>query len=499
MTRGHRTVWALLLALSFGLLPTDPATAAATISPTIEAEPCGFRNPIAGRELRCARLTVPARRDRPNWQSYHLPLAIFAAGSPKADAPPVIFLNGGPGIASLGKDGHAELLWGERLPTLDWLEGRDLIVFDPRGVGGAEPAVSCRTQLSRLHLDDEKSDLAKALQGCWNALRRDGLALDSFNSREAAADVIDLAKALDLREWDLWGLSYGTRVALLVQAAAPKGLRAAVLMGAYPPGVDGPVSTGSAFQNALERVFQACAAEAACAKAHPRLRQDLETALAAQRRQPLTLTAALTRGLGPYPHSIDDRLFLSLLHESLYTTAGVTELPLLLSAFAQGRTASLETPVDRLDQATFGPQAGLAARVLYHCNDLPPWNPAERAEAQRRFPLLADWIDAEDLTDFCQSGSLGNPAVQLPADIPASTTPTLVLGGLFDPATPPDWARLTAAAHDRARLYLLRASSHDVHLNACAGQIARQFLNAPEGSIDSDCLDAERLPPFRQD
>ena len=83
--------------------------------------------------------------------------------------------------------------------------------------------------------------------------------------------------------------------------------------------------------------------------------------------------------------------------------------------------------------------------------------------------------------------------------MPASTIPTLVLGGLFDPATPTDWARLTAAALQRARLYLLPASSHDVHLNACAGKIARQFLDAPDAPIDSGCLDAEKLPPFRQD
>ncbi len=62
--------------------------------------------------------------------------------------------------------------------------------------------------------------------------------LSLFDSAASAADVADLGRVLGFEEWNLYGISYGTRLALTVLRDHPENVRSVILDSTYPPSVD---------------------------------------------------------------------------------------------------------------------------------------------------------------------------------------------------------------------------------------------------------------------
>jgi pimeloyl-ACP methyl ester carboxylesterase len=71
-------------------------------------------------------------------------------------------------------------------------------------------------------------------RACHDRLRDEGVDLSRFTTQHNAADAIDLMRAMGHERWDVYGVSYGTRVALEMMRQAPEALRAAVLDSPYP-------------------------------------------------------------------------------------------------------------------------------------------------------------------------------------------------------------------------------------------------------------------------
>ena len=72
---------------------------------------------------------------------------------------------------------------------------------------------------------------------------------------------------------DVWGLSYGTRLALEVEREFPHAVHSLVLDSALPPSVNQLVDRAANAERAFRVLFDGCAADVACASAYP----DLET------------------------------------------------------------------------------------------------------------------------------------------------------------------------------------------------------------------------------
>ena len=71
--------------------------------------------------------------------------------------------------------------------------------------------------------------MSEAQRRCSARLLADGWNLNRFDSQHNADDLLDLVAALGLEQWQLYGVSYGTRLALQVMRSQPPGLQAVVL------------------------------------------------------------------------------------------------------------------------------------------------------------------------------------------------------------------------------------------------------------------------------
>lgn len=259
--------------------PTPAVTPAPQLLVIFEPAACPFQLPpgqIEGTTVECGYLVVPENRADPDAGTIRLAVGIFHPPGGATEPDPIIYLAGGPGGSAL------ELLYlsfeSAYQPIL--AAGRDLILFDQRGVGLSEPALDCPDAHElALELLDHELDGEELSQEEMGVLFGDAYAacaedlravadLAAYNTAASAADVNDLRLALGYDQVNLWGQSYGTRLALGVLRHDPQGVRSVVLDSVYPPDVDMYLESPPNLDRALGALFEACAADAACGAAY---------------------------------------------------------------------------------------------------------------------------------------------------------------------------------------------------------------------------------------
>ena len=110
----------------------EPATLAEYYAQRLDWQPCDT-------SFECARLLVPFDYARPAWRRFSLPVIKLPAADPASRIGALVINPGGPGGSGVQYALGARS--GEFTPAV--LDRFDIVGFDPRGVGGSEPAVRC--------------------------------------------------------------------------------------------------------------------------------------------------------------------------------------------------------------------------------------------------------------------------------------------------------------------------------------------------------------------
>jgi pimeloyl-ACP methyl ester carboxylesterase len=222
------------LALALGRAPAADALAFA---------PCA-----AGEGFSCATLTVPLNRGGGAAGAVALSVErLQSGGAPSEEA--VVALAGGPGQAAIPV---ASDLANTIAPALT---GRDLIVFDQRGTGSSGP-LAC----SALEGEGGIATIGQAFERCALQI---GAGRGSYTTQESVADIEALRQALGYRRLVLFGVSYGTKVALEYAERYPQSVEALVLDSVVPPERQDPfqLATFAAMRGAFSELCSlgACA------------------------------------------------------------------------------------------------------------------------------------------------------------------------------------------------------------------------------------------------
>ncbi len=448
------------------------------VSATYQTADCPIDIP-RGYDVECGYLTVPENRAQADSPAIELAVAIVAA-SEGADYPPVIYLAGGPGGSGL--DDFAADPEGWDYP---FTRNRDLILLDQRGTGYSIPTLDC----PEFNTADENENPDEL---CYDRLVDEGIDLSAYNTVQNAADVAALREALGIEEWDLLGISYGTRLALAVMKDHPAGVRSVVLDSVFPPNVDTPLEDALSTMDGLNRLFADCAQDDYCAQQYP----DLEAVF-------LEAVAALNDD-DSAPIYGDDLLF--AVSNALNDTELIPLLPRVIWEVANGNYDALdeigtESAYGRLTYQSsdddHSDSEGMYNSVI--CHDEYVTGDYDRVETavvgQVPVELEAALLQgAYDLTTVCD---YWNPQQRVDNTAVSSRIPTLILAGQYDVATPVRWARLAAKTLPNAYVYEFPGSGHSLLSGGeCAIDITTQFLDDPESAPDDSCIAKMDWPNF---
>ncbi|MCC5953618.1 MAG: alpha/beta fold hydrolase [Acidimicrobiia bacterium] len=439
----------------------------------------------------CAFVVVPADHAEPTGAKMALMVAVIPPVN-GSTAPPVLYLEGGPGFGAVPE---AES-WVE--PPLDRLSvDRAVVLVDQRGTGYSRPHLDC-PELAEY--GDEDPDVVAE---CRALLTADGIDPGWYSSAASAADVALLRQLLGVDEWDLMGSSYGSRLALTVLRDDPTGVRAVAIDGIYPPDADGAGVRGvrQSVLFAMDTFVELCADDEDCLD----LLGDPAAVL-------VDAVAELERQWEEDPEAYLDGADLLFALPNLLVDP---DLAWLLLGVAEG----YEDAVEDLDEAIavslgYRRQRIVAAgalvgvdddaaatestvmRLSLDCIEEVPFAEAATPEvAGAAWPgWLLDLVDAQALASACDVWDV--PAADgIEAEPVASDLPVLLISGLLDAVTPPVWARQAVASLPNGQLVSVPHLGHDAVVDECVVEIVIEFFGEPLTPVDTGCL--ADIEPFR--
>lgn len=255
----------------------SPANAAtrSQVQGSWEKVACPFDASKALLPVTCGRLKVPENYDDPKGRYIEVAFMVISPERKTDPENPVIFLSGGPGSPSLV---HVETL--VTTPAIrEVVVDRDWVFFDQRGGGRSIPSLFCQP-------DD---DWFRRVKTCRDALLKQGVDLTQYNSARIASDMEALRKALGVKQWNVWGASYGSRLALTAARYYPGSVRTLLLDSGDLPEDQEVVEDLRGLEVVVHKLFSKCAADAACSAKFTELRSRFLAALPRLRQQPLTV------------------------------------------------------------------------------------------------------------------------------------------------------------------------------------------------------------------
>ncbi|MBI5289336.1 MAG: alpha/beta fold hydrolase [Chloroflexi bacterium] len=436
--------------------------------------------------IRCGTITLPEDPTQEDGATVTLAVAVLEATGNDPKAEPLLVVNGGPGIPTLA--GAMQAFTSEFAEPLQ--TSRDIVFVDQRGTGYSLPSLDCPEQREsyRKALAGE-GDVYAGLAACGERLAGQGVNLSHYNSSTIARDLSATMKTLGYDEWDVYGWSYGTRIALTMLRDAPDGVRSVVLDATVPPQADGQSAVSQTFGGALGALAEDCGADAACVATYPDFEPDTlrlareklnETPLVVQIDDPLEETTLVT---------INGGWFRQAIIGAMYDVRLIPSVPGAINAVAQGRTSAARDLVSATAFDFDSTADGMFFSVL--CNEDIPFDTGDEVGLQ-----------------LCQDLGVRVTPELIEDKAVSSDVPVLLLGGEYDPVAPLSDAELALETLSHGMLVKFPYEGHGVFLtlqamdgetpasHACSVGIIAAFLDDVAATPDTGCVDDGPPPGF---
>ncbi|MCO6511612.1 MAG: alpha/beta hydrolase [Aridibacter famidurans] len=453
--------------------------------PRFEKGPCAIKVP-ENIAFECGNLFVQENRAKMKSREIRLPVIIVKSTSENPEPDPVLYTAGGPGGSSLGRARGARHL--SRITAK-----RDFMIFEQRGTTYADPAMQCPEVVEALQ-KSAREDLGKAavttaelnaVGECRKRLVIEGVDLAAYDSAASAADLEDLRKVLGIERWNLYGLSYSTRLMLNYIREYPGNVRSVILDSVLPPEVNWDETATDGVMLALDRMFEVCRTSEVCEKKYPDLRSRFFKFVVAKQEAPLRVSADVEGNT--YTMTLTGNDIFDYAYELLEDTGALPEIPSNLHAIINGDNGPLAEFVRaRITRRGFV----WGMRYSVWCREEMPFQSKLRIDMNNdRFGFLRSFRIQGSFPEICRIWDVP-PAPKIENEPVSSDVPALIFGGEFDPDTPPKWGRQVADRFPNSYFFEVKGVSHGVlFADQCAwSTMMPAFLDDPSKKPDSSCL-----------
>lgn len=499
---------ATITALPPAQLPTPLPTVAYT--PAFEETQCSFKTPKNVR-VTCGYAIVPENRTISSSDTIKLAVAVFHSTSANPMPDPIVFLQGGPGgeAVKLSADAYQYLVE-------PFIQKRDYIAFDQRGTGLSDPTLKC-DELDKVHRQDIYGILdggsreyvyQTALFSCNGLLQANGVDFRGYSTVESAADLRDIVKLLGYEKVNLYGASYGTRLALVTMRNHPEIVRSAILDSVVPVHVNMLTEYPASIQSSLTKLFTTCAASPKCNNAYPDLEKVFWELVKELDANPVTLSTS-AYPMGTVTETVDGYYLLSVIlglekASHLIDTAPQTIYRVKAHDYSTLTAAQYALPYD-----LNGINPGVYVSVM--CREHVLATTEEELRATMGKVNVSDLIWRPFYGDFgamfetCKSWGTGGPSLG-ENDAVVSDIPSLVIEGAYDPSTPPLYGKQAAENLPNSFYFEFPNMGHVPTIgdaSGCAMQIALDFIENPITEPGRTCLnkmqEVDFLVPYTGD
>lgn len=448
---------------------------------TTEAGSCYL--PGVKEQLQCGTVSVPENYDAPDGKKIGIYYAVLPAVQEGAKADPMLILAGGPGQAATELAPMIARMF-ERVR-----EKRDILLIDQRGTGKSHPLECDIERPDELIRADDEQDLEALSRACQNNYPNTDTT--QYHTVNAVKDFERVREYLGIKQLNLYGGSYGSRVGLTYLREAPGSVRTATLDAVAPTQVViGPFGQHGA--NAFNAMIDDCAEQASCHDAFPNVKQDYVDVMETLETGDVLLETRDPLSFEPLEINLTPGRFSSIVRVALYHPSTRQLLPYVIHSAAQGDYhASLGLMGGTMSQSSI--YLGLMLSVVC-AEDMPRATP-ELMEKDGSNDFIGSRT-GDAFVDMC-AGWESSPAPNYWSDPVISDKPVLLLSGELDPVTPPDWAEVAHQTLPNSKHFVAPNAGHTIASHTCANQLIAEFIE--KGSVetvDGSCLTEQQLKPF---
>lgn len=391
--------------------------------------------------------TVPENRTKPGSRPITIKFVRFKSTAAKPGHP-IVYLAGGP-----GGSGHGAATTGRFALFMALREFGDVIAYDQRGTNESGPKMLCEEQY--LINPGEPLDRAKggataaaAARKCADRLRASGVDLAGYNTKENAADLEDLRKALGAQKLILWGISYGTHLAAATLRYHPQTVDRVILAG-----IEGPDDTYK-LPSDQQTLLDDIAMHAARSGAHPDLLAGISRVLRELEARPKTVALTDPRN-GQSASFVFGKLdFQMMLADMLFAPADFAGLPDLVARLDEGDWTALGLGAAR---RRFG-SVPSAMTMAMDCASGITAARRQRIAEEARHTLLGDAINMP-FPEICAGISVPDAGDEFRGPL-VSDVPALLISGTLDGRTRPRQAEELRRTMPNAQHLVIENAGH---------------------------------------
>ena len=464
--------------------------------------------------VECGYLTVPETRSAflgnfPSNRTLRIYVTIVKSLNENPSLDPIVFLYGGPGGNSGG------ILKGLGTPEVQdlLLNQSDFIVFDHRGTGFSEPALFAPeidplwsdAFLKDFDADERAGRFVEAMLKARTRFVNADINLAAINTPEIAADLNDLRSALGYEKLNLWGISYGTRVALAAMRDYPESIRSVILDSTVHIQVSQYIE---AIPNALyvyNLLFDAVAADPKAKAAYPDLKAVFYEVFERLKKKPVLIPAKHPMTNQAIKLRLTGEVLIGIFCIGFYSSEAISKMPNRIYQAYRGNYQQLAEILIRLLDHPPSDLAGRSQGMYYCVNCCDDKVTGKTGEVIIKYAQKYPEMSSLPLTEFALGKHITGIAAKWgaraagPAEHKAviSDIPTLILAGEFDQNTPSYWGKLAGETLKNSHYIEFPGSGHGVINNGvCALSVIKAFFDAPTSRPDDTCVGALTGPIF---
>jgi pimeloyl-ACP methyl ester carboxylesterase len=363
-----------------------------------------------------------------------------------------------------------------------WFPGYTLVAFDPRGTGSSGP-LGCPSVPTSTVFDPT------VVGACGTSI---GPRRTFYTTAANVNDLDAVRRALGVDRIALWGVSYGTKVALAYAQAEPAHVQRLLLDSVLATSRPDPLNLDF-LQGVRAGLAAMCATDSVCRSLTPSLPD--EVVRLANRAAVTPIRGTVPSGTGvPLPVSADGATILAIVRSSDLDDGLRAALPSAVAAAIAGHTGQLLrlaqfvnggfSPAAAPSGATYLATTCADGRFPWQRNAAPTDRKQALAAAIAALPAGATgpfgtWAASTGSAEFCLNwpspdGNAPLAGSQLP------DVPVLALSGSRDFRTPTAEAAAVVARFPHGRLLVVPGAGHSVlvssTLSACVPKAVRTWL-----------------------
>lgn len=448
----------LLLSIMLGSWLLHGNRAAATAATVKQPVDCQLQG---GEWAQCLKVDVPENRSKKESRTLSLHVALYKAQAPSKDKAPIYMLAGGPGQAAT--EGFVPL--PETFRRLR--QHHDIILIDQRGTGSSHPLRCLRDTDSKWDLMFNEDLAIEHSKNCVERLRAD-TDLTAYTTDAAAHDIEAVRQAFGHKKIVLFGVSYGTRLALRYLALYPDAVAKQILEGVLPPSVNFVREKQAAIES-LQALSALCRKDADCQRWGDPWEhyQKLKLAWAQNPKvKVMDPRSGVMKDVTLRPEYIE-----SGIHTLLYHPLDMSIVPQILYEAQAGNLAPLWAKALSSDSGVYD---GLYY-LLVCAEDMRDLG-TPLTDSQRTIAKMCSFL----------------PDTTLPKDFrvqPVSQVPTLYLSGGLDPVTPPRYVESLKASLPQSTHLILPDYGHNISYVSCIQDAMIEFMGSDKAQITPpECL-----------